>query len=100
MGKTVRKTKKENRPKSSKKIKPLKKTDPAENEHLSHLDRMLIAELGARGKGRLLEVAQLIEQGAHINCKDYRGYTPVYFECTKSLIAAGAKLNFEYGTGL
>ena len=44
-----------------------------------HLDRMLIAELGARGKGRLLEVAQLIEQGAHVNCKDYRGFTPVYF---------------------
>ena len=43
-----------------------------------HLDRMLLAELGPRGKGRLLEVTQLIEQGADVNCKDYKGYTPIY----------------------
>ena len=39
---------------------------------------MLLAELGPRGKGRLLEVTQLIEQGADVNCKDYKGYTPIY----------------------
>ena len=83
---------------------------------------MLIGELGQRGKGRLLEVAQLIEQGANVNCKDYRGFTPIYFgktrfhlllslisnsaaisnrlECVKSLISAGAKLNYQYGTPL
>ena len=48
-----------------------------------HLDRMLIGELGQRGKGRLLEVAQLIEQGANVNCKDYRGFTPIYFGKTQ-----------------
>ena len=83
---------------------------------------MLIGELRQRGKGRLLEVAQLIEQGANVNCKDYRGFTPIYFgefycsfsfrlistsaaisnrlECVKSLISAGAKLNYQYGTPL
>ena len=39
---------------------------------------MLLAELGPRGKGRLLEVTQLIEQGADVNCKDYKGFTPIY----------------------
>ena len=46
--------------------------------YFKHLDRMLLAELGPRGKGRLLEVTQLIEQGADVNCKDFKGYTPIY----------------------
>ena len=47
--------------------------------YLKHHERMLLAELGPRGKGRLLELAQLIEQGASVNCKDYRSFTPLYF---------------------
>ena len=49
-----------------------------QNSHLSHVDKMLLAEVGPRGKGRIGEVTQLIEQGADVNARDDQGYSPLY----------------------
>ena len=65
----------ESKKKLKKKIKPKTKD---ENSHLSHEEKLLLAELGPRGKGRMREVTQYIEQGANVNCRDYKGHSPLY----------------------
>ena len=44
-----------------------------------HDEKMLFAELGARGKHRLTQIGQLIECGVNLNCLDDKGLTPLYF---------------------